>query len=401
MNYKNFLGFLVLLALGLSACQNSSPTNTSGDQPTPTPTPSPVSTPDIVISRSVVGVTATPDYGGSVTYSLSICNDSVSISSPTSIIDSFSGTDFQMVCWGWNGIIPYSHPSGLDATHPFTDVGQSGGNFTFYSVPSGCATIFAVYQNPNWASDTCQSFVHSSFAYISGSGAISFIAAPETILAPCPSATLSPTPTFTPTETETPLYSYTPTETFTPTGTPTDTPTATDTFTPCPNATQVGDMVPGASAVTLTLFNTYAQQYDVPQPGTLKKIWLQPDRVAFARLGIYSNSSGGNWPQDLIYASGSVTLSSGLNAVTVPDIYLGAGTYWIALWINGYSTGYQAASGSTALQVSKNLLFPCHWADCSTYSCSMVPTPTPNPSCLSPSPGVAANQILLYADICP
>lgn len=416
MKLEALFVFLALLSFGLSACQNSSPTNASGPQATPTPTLSPVSTPDIVISRSVVGVTATPNYGGSVTYSVSVCNDGVSFGAPTSIMDVISdtdvipGSDFQFVCWGWNGIIPYSNSTQFDQTHPFASWYGSTGVFTFQSVPSGCTTLLAVYQNSNWAQDNCQTFIHETWASLSIGTSI--ISEPETITAPCPSATLSPTPTLTSTVTDTPLYSYTPTptpsetstftetDTFTSTGTPTDTPTATDTFTPCPNATQVGDTAPGASAVTLVVVNTYAQKYDVLQPATLKRIWIQPTQYAMFRFGLYSNSPGGDWPQDLLYSS-SVTLSAGLGEVDLPDIPLASGTYWLAIAPNGYSTGFQAASGSTVLQAHHNLSLPCRWTNCSSYSCSLAPTPTPNTSCPSPTPGVATGQILLYGEVCP
>jgi len=235
-DYKFRFSLFVLTILGLFpfACTNSTTPSTPASVSNPAPTLSPTSTPTATptITSTLVfhvnlvdavdggGVTVS-DYSLPITYQVSVCNADAPIGSPVTIVDSISGSDFQLQAWGWNGVMPYTYNS-LDASgNPFVVITGTSGKAVFPpGLPNGCVTILAAYQNINWPNSACQSFTHSTHLALPSGQSRDTQSSP--LVVPC----VSPPPSFTPTETVT--FTVTPT----PTDTPTETVTPTITNTP-------------------------------------------------------------------------------------------------------------------------------------------------------------------------
>jgi hypothetical protein len=158
----------------------------------------------------------------------------------------------------------------------------------------------------------------------------------------------------------------------------------------------LGDVVPSGTQIGVfgSIYGTYAQRYDLAQAGVVQSIWIEPIASAAVKVGIYTGNDNDNWPETLLYESSKVTVS-GLSSISVPNINLPAGAYWLAYEdMDTAPDLFEGASGSTAqTDIAHELFFPTIWSICLTA------TPAPTPVCTPPTYS-ATNQILIYAQIC-
>ena len=170
------------------------------------------------------------------------------------------------------------------------------------------------------------------------------------------------------------------------------TPTGTGT---CTTSATLGDSAASASNISIPAGQTHAQKYTLAQDSIIRRIWIQPNTAAVIQVGIYSGTPSGNWPVSLLYSSAPVTVGPGLSSVTLPDVTLTAGTYWLAYENLSGTISFAATSSAAAEHAFVVLDFPGYWLECVTG----VPSPTPTPVC-TPPPYNYLNQAVLYADAC-
>lgn len=163
---------------------------------------------------------------------------------------------------------------------------------------------------------------------------------------------------------------------------------------PCSNNGVFGDANPSASTLSVNPILTQLQRYNLAQDSTVQGIYLDPAGSVVVRVGLYDDWSG-LYPNNLLYASGPVTLSGGLASIPVPNVALTAGNYWLACQVISGNSNLYSASGSTAWMVNNNAGFPSTWAPCLTGSTYSPPIPT-----CTMIPRYTTNQVVLYAEYC-
>lgn len=182
---------------------------------------------------------------------------------------------------------------------------------------------------------------------------------------PTPTVTPTGTPTFTPTATPTATPTWTrtwtptatPTFTITPTSTPTASPTATPSATPTatPMCGPNGTSQPGSVKSGLGLI--YYKSVSLSAPGSIASVTSYissgPGKV---RVAVYNSS--GSKPGTLLAQSGIQVTSPGWNTVSIQPPALAAGSYWLAVQVQGSSQVTYERSGVDRYQYQAWASFP-------------------------------------------
>jgi hypothetical protein len=200
-----------------------------------------------------------------------------------------------------------------------------------------------------------------------------------------PTSTVTNTPTVTPTATATGTLA---TATFTFTPTKTATITATPTPLTCSQTAAWGDSVIQTGApISIYADNTYCQQYPLSQTSVVNSISFP---IAFApggfsgltaAVGIYTDAH--SEPGQLVWNSAFQPIVTGWNVVTVPQVQLTPGNYWLAVSSNAFEL----------------LSSPNNSSSTGTWVNGTFPNPFIGPAS-TPEPVNNSNLFAIYAETC-
>jgi hypothetical protein len=238
--------------------------------------------------------------------------------------------------------------STLPSTFPTTSLAQGNSRFAYYADYCLASGV------PTYTSTPTLTFTPTptSTPTITSTGTITLspsVTLTRTFtLSPTPTVTGTPTITFTQTLSPTVTISRTPTVTLTPTGTP---------F--CYTPLTFGAVDYYGNQTTLYATYVLVNQWELPSNGTVTKLnfYVVSGAGNYVLPGIYQDDGTQLAPGSLLYQGGAVAVTTGWNTVSVPNLALSAGYYWLALGsynLTSVVLGTSSLNGSSSVGYESN-----------------------------------------------